>query len=832
MKKLLSNSLKCVVIVVALIFLAEGIAQAHLYGVAPDECECECFEFGCNLVQDECLMSRLVQEADYVATVLPLTGEDINLDGTFDTGEDIDQDRRLDCGEDLNCNGILDPCEDRDGDGVLDLTEDLNGNGAFDPGEDLDGDGNFDQVNEDVDGDGVLDRTEDLNGNGVFDPGEDIDLDGNFDDIDEDINANGVWDIPVVAGDLNGDGDVDDNFTVCIWMRNYWSWKKCEPCDCLTCEDDNVDGSFPTPCVSTLYLIDPNTGDTDRIGHIRNITGDDDEGTVYYKQVTGLDFDPISNKLFGVGIRCGDGDDGGLRLITINPCTAEVVDEEEIDGDIDPEDTYFRGITDISFQSDGKLFAFYLEYDMGVRKGFLSTINTSNGDVDNVDDDAGLDDQAGNGIAFSLNDILYHSGTELEGPNPPPVYPLNADLNELDPNDGDSDKVEDLNFLPPIDPTVDFARINAMDTQPGTGKLFAAVNLFDPGYKYWHPYQNRGPNVLAIVDTSSGDVTTIDLTIDGLSAIAFAPLPVADGGPDQTVEQCCLEGATVCLDAARSKNPVSCCGYPLIYTWILDGDPNVVLYGATPCYVFPLGIHKLDLIVDNCNGTDIDPNITVTVQDTKKPIITCLPEIVVEQESHAGTLVDPNLPAVYDICDPNVTVTGIVDPNIPLPYVFPLGTSTITWTATDASENTATCTQSVTVVDTTPPAITSVTATPNTLFPSMCGLLKEITVQVDANDICDSAPTCKIISVSSNQTGSRFFTEPDWFITGANTVLLRAKKDLFTLDNRIYTILVKCTDVSGNSSTAVATVEVGYMLTDFSFPTRRTDRRIPRRSRR
>ncbi|WP_166288274.1 HYR domain-containing protein, partial [Candidatus Nitrosotalea sp. FS] len=39
------------------------------------------------------------------------------------------------------------------------------------------------------------------------------------------------------------------------------------------------------------------------------------------------------------------------------------------------------------------------------------------------------------------------------------------------------------------------------------------------------------------------------------------------------------------------------------------------------------------------------------------------------------------------------------------PSVFPLGKTTITWTATDQSGNSATATQIVNIVDTTPPKI-------------------------------------------------------------------------------------------------------------------------------
>ena len=65
------------------------------------------------------------------------------------------------------------------------------------------------------------------------------------------------------------------------------------------------------------------------------------------------------------------------------------------------------------------------------------------------------------------------------------------------------------------------------------------------------------------------------------------------------------------------------------------------------------------------------------------------------------TVAQIGTPDVDDAIDPNPTVTN----NVPADG-FQVKTTTVTWTARDASGNTATATQRITVQDTTPPAIT------------------------------------------------------------------------------------------------------------------------------
>jgi hypothetical protein len=85
----------------------------------------------------------------------------------------------------------------------------------------------------------------------------------------------------------------------------------------------------------------------------------------------------------------------------------------------------------------------------------------------------------------------------------------------------------------------------------------------------------------------------------------------------------------------------------------------------------------------------------------------------------------------------------------------------------------------------------------------------DVTVTVVANDLVDPAPIVRIISVSSNQpqegTGDGD-TGPDWQVTGALTLQLRAERA--PSEDRIYTITVEATDAAGNTSTAEVTVRV------------------------
>jgi hypothetical protein len=286
-------------------------------------------------------------------------------------------------------------------------------------------------------------------------------------------------------------------------------------------------------------------------------------------------------------------------------------------------------------------------------------------------------------------------------------------------------------------------------------------------------------------DTSGNEATaTTTVTVQDTTPPVFSNVPAP-----VTREQTSRDGTPVEVPMPTASD-------------ICDAAP--VVTGDAPD-VFPLGTTLITFAATDASGNRATATTTVTIQDTIPPVLSNVPApVTVEQANRNGTRVILPTPTATDICDAAPDIVSDA------PDVFPLGKTVVTFTAIDDSGNQTTGKTTVTVVDTKPPRIRRVLPNPSTLWPPNHKMVP-VKVRVSVDDICDAAPACRIISVSSNEPvkgkgGDRY---PDWQLTGKLSLKLRAERSPKGR-GRVYTIRVRCTDDSGNSSTKSGTVAVPH----------------------
>jgi hypothetical protein len=230
---------------------------------------------------------------------------------------------------------------------------------------------------------------------------------------------------------------------------------------------------------------------------------------------------------------------------------------------------------------------------------------------------------------------------------------------------------------------------------------------------------------------------------------------------------------------------------------------------------FPIGTTSVSCSATDAAGNTSTETFSVTVRDNTAPSITAPPNIAVEATGPNGAVVEygtdeANSCSATDIADHNLTIT--YSGGLPSGSTFPLGTTTVTCTATDTSGNSSTATFSVTVEDTTAPTV-SCSVSPSTLrLPANNHKLVGITTTVQVADSGSGDGSFKLVSVTSNQKDSGLARDDvpndiqGWMLgtpdTGGQLRAERYGKD------RVYTLNYEGYDKAGNKATCSATVTV------------------------
>ena len=248
---------------------------------------------------------------------------------------------------------------------------------------------------------------------------------------------------------------------------------------------------------------------------------------------------------------------------------------------------------------------------------------------------------------------------------------------------------------------------------------------------------------------------------------------------------------------------------------VVNYDPEDISCGVVTCLPasgteFPVGTTTV-----NCT-TQAGPtcSFNVTVNDTEDPVITCPANITVGNDPGlCSAVVNPGTATAVDNCS-GVTVAGVRSDGLALNAPYPVGTTSITWTATDASNNTDTCNQTITVNDIEPPVITAAVAQ-DCLWPPNHDLYNVGMTLAVADNCTPLAQIVVDVRVTSDEKpeirtkGDGNFS-PDAVVTGThvNRVVQLRRERMGGSDGRVYLIRITATDQFNNSSLKVLRVGV------------------------
>ncbi|HET6277954.1 MAG TPA: HYR domain-containing protein, partial [Candidatus Polarisedimenticolia bacterium] len=466
----------------------------------------------------------------------------------------------------------------------------------------------------------------------------------------------------------------------------------------------------------------------------------------------------------------------------------------------------------------------------------LTVVGDRDGDevvdpVDNCPDDpnASQDDADADGIGDPCDNCptvdnpaqLDHDGDGSGDACQPSLL-----LRDIVEDGGEALEVRAVAHDPQMDPLSGSIALSRLDAAPG-----AAPDLVIPftprlprssplgGLKGYASYR-------MVITLSDGTTLPVSAAAEFLyrnesRLLINTPPQVVIAAPD-VVECSSPDGAPVALNGAASFDPDSTPGTQddiVSYLWLLDPggpDERILGSGAMLTATVPLGPRVIGLRVTDTQAEAATASATVLVQDSAPPQLQCPGEVTVECAGPEGTMV-PLLAAATDTCTAAVAIANDQTPNGPdAMRTYPLGSTAVHFTATDAAGRTASCSVAVTVRDTGQPAAV-IAPGPDVLWPPNHAMTA-VSIGWQIVDLCDASPSIALVEASSSEPddaagagdgGTSGDIDGLAIGTADREVLLRAER-IADGPGRVYTIRYLASDRSGNSTPASCEVTVPH----------------------
>jgi HYR domain len=273
---------------------------------------------------------------------------------------------------------------------------------------------------------------------------------------------------------------------------------------------------------------------------------------------------------------------------------------------------------------------------------------------------------------------------------------------------------------------------------------------------------------------ASGNTTTCTFGVNKIDTIA--PTIICPASQTIYVNNSCVAAIPNLLTATTTTD--GC------------GSVTTIQNPAPATTTTTLGASTITITATDASGNTKTCTVSITVLDTIKPTIIC--PAIINVNANAGTCVATNIiiptPTVIDNCAATIITNNA-------PTTFAIGSTTYTYTVTDASGNATTCTNIVVVTDNQNPAIT-------------CPTNK--TVNADAG-LC-TATIPNLAPTFADNCGINSIT---YLVSGATTAtgVNDASGVAFAIGTS--TVIYTVTDVNGN----VNTCSFSVIVADNQLPT-------------
>ncbi|MEN9347164.1 MAG: hypothetical protein RLZZ77_675, partial [Bacteroidota bacterium] len=192
---------------------------------------------------------------------------------------------------------------------------------------------------------------------------------------------------------------------------------------------------------------------------------------------------------------------------------------------------------------------------------------------------------------------------------------------------------------------------------------------------------------------------------------------------------------------------------------------------------FPVGTTTIVWTITDVNNNTVNCTTQIVVTDTEQPVINCIGDITVNNDAdQCGAIVNYDLPIASDNCAVQDVVLIAGNPSGDL---FPVGTTIVTYAATDIHGNITNCSFNVIVIDAQEPVIDCPSNIQVTTDDGVCGAI----VNYDIPNYIDNCSDVQVQLVAGPAPGS-------FFETG------------------ITEVTYAYTDASGNTGSCTFTIEV------------------------